>query len=189
MIFVAGLAVSLFGLVTSIAAFREDLSPIALLLLYTAFSLLFGWAVILWLTAPLRVKPRIVPYFSGALGAYGGPTMAAFRRGRALYREIAALDERAATLKVTPLSAFGFADDYYEQAVRWHAASEGLKTAEALRGTAESNGEMAGDLDALVSVLRTAVERGVSFSLVLRLQARDNMQVVCTGEPRQGSFW
>ena len=56
-------------------------------------------------------------------------------------------------------------------------------------GTAESNGEMAGDLDALASVLRMAGERGVSFSLVLRLQARDNMQVVCTGEPRQGSFW
>ena len=43
--------------------------------------------------------------------------MAAFRRGRALCRESAALERLAASLRVKPLSAFGFADDCYEQDV------------------------------------------------------------------------
>jgi hypothetical protein len=35
--------------------------------------------------------------------------MAAFRRGRALYRESAVLERLAESLRVKPLSAFGFA--------------------------------------------------------------------------------
>src|SRR5262245_9046832 len=78
------------------------------------------------------MRPRIVPCFARELGAYGGETMAAFRRGRALYRESAALERLAANLRVKPLSASGFADDCYEQDVTWHSAIEGIRSIEAL---------------------------------------------------------
>jgi len=90
-LFVAGFAFSALGLFTSIAAYREYGSITAGLVAFAVFLLLFGWAV-LQLLLPLRPRPRIVPYFATELGPYGGDTMRAFRRGRALYLEIAALD-------------------------------------------------------------------------------------------------
>jgi len=48
---------------------------------------------------------------------------------------------------------------------------------------------VAHDLEALATVVRAAAERGVDFSLVLRLYEKDNLQGVCTLETRQGSFW
>jgi hypothetical protein len=146
-----------------------------------------------WLIWPFRLRPRIVPYFARALGEYGGKTMTAFVRGRALYREIVALEQLAGTLGVKPLSAFGFAYDYYQQEVRWHAASEGLRTVEALRQSLGVNllaaPDVTQDLEALASILRAAADQNVEFSLVLRLHAKDSMQGVCTREVRQGSFW
>ena len=119
--------------------------------------------------------------------------MAAFRRGRGLYQEIVALEQLARTLGVIPLAAFGFAYDHYKQTVEWHQASIGLETVEALRhalGTgAPTSRDVALDLESLSSVLRTAADQGVEFSLVLRLHATENMQVVQTLETRQGSFW
>ena len=192
LIFVAGLCVSIYGLVPSIAVYREGRS-IGHLVLFGVFTVFFGWAVVLWLLGPFLFRPRIVPCFARELGPYGGETMTAFRRGRALYRESAALDRLAESLGVKPLSAFGFADDYYEQEIRWHPASEGLATIEPLqRGlatlTVTSRG-VAEDLQALASVVRTAAGQRVDFSLVLRLHAKDSMQVVRTREVRQGSFW
>jgi hypothetical protein len=192
-IFVAGLCVSILGLVPYVAGLREGRSPTIGLFVFAFFAVFFGWAVVLWLLGPFMLRPRIVPYFARELGKYGGETMTAFARGRGLYREIAALDALAATLAVTPLSAFGFAYDYYEQEVRWHPAAEGLRTIAALqRGLGAqlpAAPDLSRDLDALASVVRVAAEQGVDFSLVLRLHARDNMQVVCTREVRQGSFW
>ena len=87
----------------------------------------------------------------------------------------------------------GFSHDLYEQEVRWHAPSDGLRTVEALRQNAgaQSNAPRAviRDLEALTSILRVAAERNVEFSLVLRLHANDSMQGVCTREVRQGSYW
>jgi hypothetical protein len=37
--------------------------------------------------------------------------------------------------------------------------------------------------------VRIAADQGVDFSLMLRLHAKDSMQVVRTREVRQGSFW
>jgi hypothetical protein len=91
------------------------------------------------------------------------------------------------------LSAFGFADDYYEQPVRRHPAAEGVRTAETLRQVPSLQRplapEVAGDLEALASVLRVAAERGVDFSLVLRLDKRDSLQVISSMQPREGRFW
>ena len=186
-IFAAGFVFSAIGLFASMAAFREDRSITAKLVAFTIFFLLFGWAV-LQMLLPFRPKPRIVPYFAAELGALGGDTMAAFRRGRGLYLEITALDALAHLLGVRPLSAFGFNYDHFGQQVHWHSASDGLATVEALRREPGSPA-VAQDLEALAFVLRVAVEKSVPFSLVLRLHAKDSMQVVCTREDRQGSFW
>jgi hypothetical protein len=192
-IFVIGLCVSLFGLIPSIAAFREGESRTLTILVFGFFTVFFGWTVVLSLLGPFPLRPRIVPYFARELGTYGGKTMAAFARGRGLYREIVALDQLAGALGVKPLSAFGFAYDYYEQEVHWHAASEGLRTVEALRQSLGANllaaPDVAQDLEALASVVRVAADQGIPFSLVLRLHAKDSMQAVCTREVRQGSFW
>jgi hypothetical protein len=192
-IFVVGLAISILGLIPSITAFRADGSQTLSVAVFSLFSVLFGWAVILRLVGPFLLRPRIVPYFARELGRYGGETMTAFRRGRGLYREIVALEKLSQAVGVTPLAAFGFAYDHYEQKVQWHPASEGVQTVEALRHGLGALGptapDVALDLDALASVLRAAAERGVDFALVLRLYAKDNMQAVCTREVRQGSFW
>lgn len=192
LIFVAGLGVSAYGLVPAIAVFRDSRSA-SLLILFGIFTVFFGWAVGLWLLGPCLMRPRIVPCFARELGPYGGEAMAAFRRGRALYRESAALEQLAERLGVKPLSAFGFADDYYEQAVCWHSASEGIRSIEAfLRGLGSLPAAAPGvdeDLRTLASVLRIAADQRVDFSLMLRLSAKDSMQVVRTREVRQGSFW
>ena len=186
-IFVAGFAFSAVGLFASFAAFREDGSITVKLVAFTIFFLLFGWAV-LQMLLPIRPRPRIVPYFAAELGAYGGDTMTAFTRGRGLYLEITTLDALARSHGVKPLSAFGFAYDHFGQEVHWHPAADGLATAEALRQERHSPA-VAQDLEALVRVLHIAAVKDVPFSLVLRVWAKDSMQIVCTRETRQGSFW
>ena len=192
-IFVVGLGVSILGLIPSIAVFQEAGTPTFTLFLFASFAVFFGWAVVLWLMGPYLFRPRIVPYFTRELGKYGGTTTTAFKRGRGLYREIVALEQLAGALGVKPLSAFGFAYDHYEQEVRWHAASEGLRTAEGLRQGLGAHfltaPDVAQDIEALAAVLRAAADQGVDFSLVLRLHAKDNLQAVSTREVRQGSFW
>lgn len=188
-IFVIGLGVSVFGLVPAITL----PASVTIILVFAVFTLLFGAAVARWLLDPWLISPRIVPYFARALGPHEGRTAGAFTRGRALYREMAALERLAGTLGVTPLSTFGFPDDHYEQDVRWHPATDGLRTVEALRhGLAAQPAtapDVVGDLETLASVLRAAADQGVPFSLVLRLLGKDSLQAVCAGEVRRGSFW
>jgi hypothetical protein len=155
------------------------------------FGLLyFGLAVLLLVTAPLRIRPRIVPCFRRELEPYGGPSSLAFKRGHALHREIDALDALAKSLGVTPLSRFGFSDDYHGQPVVWHAAGEAVRTLAALRQgfSASSTADVVADLEALASVLEIADARGVEFRLVLRLH-RGDLQAASIHEPREGRFW
>ena len=155
------------------------------------FGLLyFGVALALLVTAPLRLRPRIVPCFRRQLADYGGPSSAAFGHGHGLYRELAALDALAQHEQVEPLSAFGFADDSYGQQVRWHAAAAGVRTVEALRVRAADTfaADVTADLVALAAVLEIAAARGAEFSLRLRLQ-RGDLQEAATSELRDGRFW
>lgn len=192
-LFVIGLCFSALGLFTSIAWIREGGAVRFTDIVFAFFSVFFGLCVGTWLMWPFLVKPRIVPYFAREIEPYGGKSSTAFARGRGLYREIVALDQLAGTRGVRPLSAFGFADDYYEQEVQWHAASEGLRTVEALRQGLAAHSltapDVARDLEALASVLRAAADDGVDFSLVLRLYKRESIQVVSTRQPCQGRFW
>lgn len=192
-IFAFGLCICIIGLIPAVTASLERGSPRVSVFVYGLFAVFFGWAVIYSVLWSFFLRPRIVPYFKQELEPYGGATMKAFPRGRALYREILALEELASSLSAEPLSAFGFAHDLYEQEVRWHAASAGLRTVEALRQSAGVRStappDVVQDLDALASILRVAADRNIEFSLVLRLHAKDSMQGVCTREVRQGSYW
>jgi hypothetical protein len=190
-IFVIGSCVSALGLFVAVASYLDGRPKWLMIILFAFFFLQFAAAVILWLTTPLRIKPRIVPCFARKLGDYGGANSTAFNRGRALYLEIDMLEKLAAASNVTPLSTFGFADDYYEQQVQWHGADDGLRTVAALRqGPAvQTESELAHDLAALDGALRVAAEQGVGFCLVLRRLKKDSRQVVEAGELRSGSFW
>jgi hypothetical protein len=190
---VVGFGFSAVGLAAAwiLARHGQGLSAPKLALLWFGF-LCFGAAPVFRLTWPLRLRPRIVPCFSRQIEEYGGRTSAAFPRGRGLYREIVTLEALADTLGVTPLSTFGFTDDYYGQEVRWHPASEGVKTAGALRESLDArllaDRDVTRDLEALGSVLAIAAGQGVDFALTLRLQ-KDSLQVVSSWEQRQGRFW
>jgi hypothetical protein len=190
-LYAVGFALSAAGLATTVMHYRAEGSPL-LKAAFLAWAFLgFGMGVFLWLR-PFRHQPRIVPYFARRLEEYGGPTSAAFAGGRSLFLELAALDALAERLGVAPLSAFGFPDDHYGQEVRWHPASEGCQSADALRQNLAGLGaapELASDLDALSAVLHAAADREVAFALVLRLHAKDSLQGVMTREDRQGSFW
>jgi hypothetical protein len=187
-IFVVGLAVSALGLFTSIARVQDGGALRVIDGVFGVFFALFALAVGAWLASPLRVRPRIVPYFAREIEPYGGASSAAFARGRGLYQAIGDLDELARAAGVTPLSAFGFADDYYDQQVSWHGAEDGIRTVAALQPRSPG-AEAAVDLAALAAVLGVAAARGVDFCLVLRLYGRDSLQVVSSMESRQGRFW
>jgi len=191
-VFAVGFFFSALGLAASVARFRAEGSPTLRVVFLAFFAVYFGVAVGLCLM-PRRPKPRIVPCFARKLEEYGRETSVAFPRGRALYQALAGLDELAATLGVTPLSAFGFADDYYEQEVHWRTASEGLRTVDRLRQGLTPRllavPDLPSDLEALASVLRAAADRGVDFNLRLRLHKKDSLQGVMSRESRQGSFW
>jgi hypothetical protein len=91
---------------------------------------------------------------------------------------------------VRPLSDFGFEDDLCGETVRWHAAADGLATVEALRAdVGERAPDLALDLDALASVLRLAAERGVAFSLLLRVGDDHGQGALDESEARQGRLW
>jgi hypothetical protein len=191
---VCGLVLSVLGLLAGRTLARAGTPLTWLQAGFLWYGLvMFGLATLVFLTSPLRLRSRIVPYFARQIEEYGSASSAAFRRGRGLYVEIAALDARAEVLGVTPLSSFGFADDHYGQAVRWHPASEGVKTVEALRQGLDERLRAAPrvcqDLDALASVLRIAAEHEVEFALTLRLLRKDSLQAVMAMEQRQGQFW
>jgi hypothetical protein len=192
-VFALGLLVSVLGLAPTLAWYREWGSPIGRAVFLSLSALYFGWGVTLWRAGPFVLRPRIVPYFARQVEEYGGTTSVAFKRGRALYQAIEALDRRAAALGVTPLSTFGFADDYYGQAVHWHEAASGLRSVEALRrdpgADLADETEVVADLAALAAALRLAADREIGFGLTLRLSKKDSLQVVSSMEERRGRFW
>jgi hypothetical protein len=191
---VVGFGLSSLGLIAARALAEHGLGLSTAKLAFLWFGFVsFGLGLAGLLTEPLRHKTRIVPYFARQIEEYGGKSSAAFAGGRGLYSDIVVLESLADTQGVKPLSTFGFGDDYYGQEVHWHAASEGLKTAEALRQGLGARSpaalDAAHDLEALASVLRVAADQGVDFCLTLRLYKKDSLQVVSSMERRHGRFW
>lgn len=186
-----GFGLSALGLYASASLWGEGLRPSTLKLVVLVYgALAFGGVLVAALIWPWRARCRVVPYFAREMGPYPGATSVAFGRGHDLYRKSAELDRIAAALGVAPLSAFGFGDDLYGQAVRWAPAADGLRTVTALRADASLAPGVAADLDALASVLRVAAEQGVEFALLLRVGGGD-LQSAAVFEPREriGRFW
>src|SRR5690606_10699345 len=85
------------------------------------------------------------------------------------------LDAVAIAEGVQPLSAFGFNDDLYGQALTWHSADEGLQTVTALRKAVETHrlslpraDSVLEDLQKLQHAFSRAAEQDIPFCLLLR---------------------
>lgn len=118
----------------------------------------------------VRREVAIHPYFESRVGEID-----TFGQGRELARHLKDLDELARELGVVPLSAFGFADDLAGEALTWHDAATGRKTAEALLVVLSGDGLLAVGSDRLVQdpkrlahALGRADDRGIRFCLLLR---------------------
>jgi len=111
---------------------------------------------------------RVVPYFPRKVGE-----IETYPKGESLARHVAELDEIAASLGLTPLSAFGWNDDMQHELLVWHGSSEGLKTVNALLAFLGSE-EMAwddhvetfADLKRLAHALARADAQDIPFSLL-----------------------
>jgi hypothetical protein len=131
---------------------------------------------------------RIVPYFESAVP--GVDTF--FRSGHALARNCTYLDRIARAAGFTPLSAYGFADDWRGRRIPWYDAVDGLRTiAELLERLSADSGlvpeleSTVADLERLGSRLEEARRLRVRFCLHLRGdQAYTGMEF----EQRRGKY-
>jgi hypothetical protein len=185
-IFAAGFVFSSIGLFASLAALREDGSMTARLVAFTIFFLLFGWAVLRMLL-PIRPRPRIVPYFAAELVRSWRRHDDCVRARPRLVLEITALDALAHSRGVKPLSTFGFAS------TTSGSKSIGTRQPTDLRRRRRSGRSGTAPQSPRTSSARPGAahrrRKGRTFSLVLRFGEKDSLQVVCTRETRQGSFW
>jgi hypothetical protein len=114
---------------------------------------------------------RIIPFFSGRI-----PEADTFLKGRGLACHSRRLDQVAERLNLTPLSSFGFRDEYLWRRPQWHSASDGIKTFQGLLDSvrnlpdqSEDQAEMLADLGRVLKTLETAEARNVKFCLIPRL--------------------
>jgi hypothetical protein len=172
----AVLALSLYGLNSVVLEFRKQWSvegAIQLLLLSFGFFALGGMAV--GCVAALLTRPRIVPYFNRCLHC-GDQTWPTFKSGFAIAKNLPHLDELAKQASVRALSEFGFADDFYHQALEWYQPAEGIRTMSALtallRGAPHQEAwylTTLAELDSLAGVLAKAESAGAKFCFLVRL--------------------
>jgi len=112
----------------------------------------------------------IVPYFQRQLG-----DIHTFARGHEVAKCCQKLDELALRLGLTPLSAFGFNDDFAGEELAWHAPELGLSTVSGLllalsQGShiSEKREQLVTELTAIEDALRKASDRSVPFCLLVR---------------------
>jgi hypothetical protein len=134
---------------------------------------------------------RIVPYFERTVAVWPDSTPSAFETGVHLARRCRWLDELAVREGVPPLSTYGFRDDRDGQRLVWHAAADGVRTAERLisvvqKGTTQ--GDVLNDLERLHRYLLKAQAKGIRFCLVVR-GGLDRMISPMEMENRKGRFW
>lgn len=108
-----------------------------------------------------------------------------------LARNCAYLDAIASDAGLTPLSAFGFADEYLGEDVVWHDPEQGLKTVSGLRQKLQSNPQILDDssvvipdLAAVETRLREACKSATRFCFIFHYDAINGMEV----EQRKGYF-
>ena len=110
------------------------------------------------------LSPRIVPYFEKSLGE-----SEPFAGGVALARQSQRLDELALSAGVTPLSSYGFNDDFAGQVVTWHEPALALASVRAiLPQISPDQLRLRHDLELLTESLNRAAARRIRFALLLR---------------------
>jgi hypothetical protein len=125
--------------------------------------------------------PRIVPYFEKSLGE-----PAPFAGGVALARQSQQLDELALSAGVTPLSSYGFNDDFAGQVVTWHEPALALASVRAiLPKLSPDEARLRHDLELLTESLNRAAARRIRFALLLRTT---HAVADAEKEKRQGSL-
>jgi hypothetical protein len=105
----------------------------------------------------------VVPYFQSRVGE-----IETFGNGRHLARAMNGLDDRARSLGVVPLSAFGWNDDLAGESLVWHAPDDGLKTVDALLAEEQLEPGVRDDLERIAHALRRAADKRIRFCLLLR---------------------
>jgi hypothetical protein len=141
--------------------------------LLSAVFLYFSGLVLIWLRTDWERCVRILPYFDASVPAVADT----FWSGFALARHCTALDEIATRLRVTPLSAFGFEDDFSASKARWYEAGDAVRTVEALIERVREQPGVLGepeavlaDLERIGSRLREAQRTQSRFCFHLRIE-------------------
>lgn len=147
--------------------FTEDSTFLAACL--GAVFLLALWGLLVTLL-DYRHFVHIHPYFEKPVSAGG-----AFLSGEAVAKNLESLDALADELSVTPLSEYGFADDFFGEQLTWYEPEAGLRTITTLLGVLEQQGErfddaalVAKDLRKIADALRNAIRLNVRFCLLVR---------------------
>jgi hypothetical protein len=166
-----------------------------------AVGVILLWHLVRAFVAFARSRARIVPYFSDknfrreqGKGA-SEEARQAFQSGYGIAADLALLDDVAAEVGISPLSAFGFGDDIFNQRPQWTELDEGLRTVTALI-TALHNHDASrrlsvstlSDLETLRDALTRGRETQTSFSLIVRYGPDDFISGY-EMEKRTGTFW
>lgn len=184
----------LAGLLTFSGCYLLLAEPTSYAFLITSVGVvILGWMVQAWSGGFRDSKiARIVPYFSQELKLE--EIFLTFHRGEALARYCRELDMLCVERNVRTLSSFGFGDEAKRQPQVWHAATDGLRTVNALLeslpfATDPLDSEtMMEDLRRLRQVLEMAASREVDFCFHLR-QGADNTMSFMEFDQRRGFYW
>jgi len=180
------LLASLVGVAAAVYGMSEHPRWGELLRLFglAAFTLYFG--SMLWDAFHTARHTGIVPYFQQKLGE-----IQTFIGGLAIAESCQALDELAVQWGLSPLSAFGFNDDFAGEELTWHAPEQGLAAVSGLLSALRARPKLIGkqsqiieELAAIEHALRIARDRGIPFCLLLYTAGSTNAM---EWEQRKGS--
>lgn len=165
----AFLLLVLLPLVGAAAWFASEEGVMPKVLFGGTLSAIAAWCALASFRPPSIFQVRVLPYFEKQVGEID-----TFLAGYALARNWERLDDLARELGSSPLSDFGFADDFEGDPLIWHDAAKGYDTVEAIRQRIERDWvtrdlDLLRDLNALAHALSRAAEQRIRFSLLVRL--------------------
>ncbi len=181
------LCASIVGLFFAAYGFNAASRFAATLRLVELFLFACYFGHLLWDGVCVARRTCIVPYFQQTL-----EDIHTFAQGEAIAKHCQELDAMSLELGVSPLSTFGFNDDFYGEELVWHPADKGLATVtrliQALRASdplkLSDQDQVISELVAIENALRKASEQSVMFCLLLRTSGVTN---AIEWEQRKGS--
>ena len=167
------LAASIFGLFLTVYYFNDvpKLGAGVRLIGLATFTSVFGYWLWDAVYLPRYLRHfRIVPYFQERLG-----DIHTIYQGHNIAKDCRALDELSQQLGVTPLSAFGFNDDFHSEEFTWHPAEKGLAAMTVLIDSLQASDlpnlsdkdRVVKELVSIQNALRIASQRNVMFCFII----------------------